>query len=369
MSQYFKQGDKIKVIADHTSSVTTSLPLNTYIVDVNEFTGEHYLEIADNLEVPETLFGNIEEKGSKIYRTFKRRASSTGALLSGLKGTGKTLLTKYISSIAYEDGYPTILVNKAFKSQNFMQFIQSIDTPCVIIFDEFEKNFEQKDQSRLLTMLDGVMDSKKLYLFTANDQWGITDHMHNRPGRIYYHINYDSLDEEFIDAYCRTKIKNEEHINDIKGVLRIFSEVNFDMLQTVIEEVNEFGRCDKSVIEDLNIDPESDNEGSYTIDSIEYVDFNGKNVKHILDDYFYGNPFTDDWHCRMPKELKESLQAEDIKNNTSLYHEKHGYFSERSSFTYEDFIGREGDKLFFENQEGTKISMKKNKMRKRVSPF
>jgi SpoVK/Ycf46/Vps4 family AAA+-type ATPase len=59
-----------------------------------------------------------------------------GVLLSGPKGTGKTVEAK---SICVKSNMPIILLTEAFNDCNFLEFFESIKTPSIIFIDEFEK--------------------------------------------------------------------------------------------------------------------------------------------------------------------------------------------------------------------------------------
>jgi len=60
--------------------------------------------------------------------------------LVGEKGSGKTLLAKYISiAAAKERGIPTIVINHPFHGDEFNLFMQSIQEPVIVLMDEFEK--------------------------------------------------------------------------------------------------------------------------------------------------------------------------------------------------------------------------------------
>ena len=135
--------------------------------------------------------GNVAKTSSRILNTFLDRPRSTGVLLVGEKGSGKTLLAQYTAIIAAnEKNIPTIVINKPWHGDQFNAFIQSIDQPAVILFDEFEKTYRRGDgdinyQEKILTLFDDVYSSQKLFLLTCNDKYRMNSHMMNRPGRLY----------------------------------------------------------------------------------------------------------------------------------------------------------------------------------------
>jgi hypothetical protein len=67
------------------------------------------------------------------------------------------------------------MVNERHIGDDFVHFLQSIDQPCVVIFDEFEKVYSYEEQAALLTMFDGTMSSKKLWILTCNHQHNVNE--------------------------------------------------------------------------------------------------------------------------------------------------------------------------------------------------
>ena len=53
-------------------------------------------------------------------------------------------------SLAAQD-VPTIVINAPWKGDKFNTFIQAIEQPCAILFDEFEKVYDRDDQEKILT--------------------------------------------------------------------------------------------------------------------------------------------------------------------------------------------------------------------------
>ena len=86
----------------------------------------------------------------------------------------------------------------------------------MVLFDEFEKVYDSDEQEEMLTLLDGVFPSKKLFVLTCNDKWRVNQHMRNRPGRIFYMLDFTGLDEDFVVEYCHDNLKN---LANIDGVL------------------------------------------------------------------------------------------------------------------------------------------------------
>lgn len=232
------------------------MPAGTYTVGQNPQTGELFLAQVEDMSVRNKIYGKSNGLCDRIFNTFMERPAATGVLLDGEKGSGKTLLTKLLSIKAREAGIPTIVINTAFAGDYFNSFIQSINQPAVIIFDEFEKNYrDQEKQDALLTLLDGVYPTKKLFVLTSNDKYRVNSHMINRPGRIFYFIEYKGLDRDFIREYCEDNLLDKSNIEGVLTVSSLFEQFNFDLLQALVEEINRYGEKPIVAMELLNAKP------------------------------------------------------------------------------------------------------------------
>jgi hypothetical protein len=241
------------------------LPATNYVIKEDPF-GNLYLEQIEEFEIPSKLYGLISKQTERILRTFSERTSSTGVMLSGEKGSGKTLLAKNISGKAIELGIPTIVINAPWHGDKFNSFIQNISQPCIILFDEFEKVYADKDQQDILTLLDGVFPTKKLFILTCNDRWKVNTHMRNRPGRIYYMLDFDGLDDAFIEEYCNDNLINKVHTDRVCKIATVFDSFNFDMLKALIEEMNRFDETPQEALAMLNAKPEFSSPVAYDVE-------------------------------------------------------------------------------------------------------
>jgi gluconate kinase len=211
-------------------------------------------------------------------------------MLNGEKGSGKTLLAKTLSIEAAKQGIPTIIINNAWTGDAFNKFLQDIEQPCIILFDEFEKVYDADDQEAALTLLDGVFPQKKLFIITCNDKWRVNEHMRNRPGRIYYMLDFTGLAVEFIEEYCNDNLKSKEHIQKICDITSLFDQFNFDMLKALVEEMNRYGETPQEALKMLNAKPEYNNGGKFDIQLF----VNGKELdsRNSVDKVWRGNPLT-----------------------------------------------------------------------------
>lgn len=293
MTYYIRNGTSYRVTDEGNVDITTTLPAGNYVVKRDQF-GNFFLDKVESFYKPSKLYGDVAKNTTRILNTYFDRTVSTGVMLAGEKGSGKTLLSKMITINAAEKGVPTLLVNTPYHGDDFNQFIQNIDQPCIILLDEFEKMYDSEQQESILTLLDGVFPSKKLFILTCNDKWRIDKHMRNRPGRIFYMLDFKGLDIGFIEEYCEDNLRNKNHIDSICKISSLFSEFNFDMLKALVEEMNRYGETAQEAMSMLNAKPEFSDKSKYEVQLV--ID----NVVVPNEDLYErclgwsGNPITDE---------------------------------------------------------------------------
>lgn len=247
-------------IPSHHAEILERLPAKTFQVQEDKKTEELFLELVPSFTLPERVYGSARSDASRILRTYFDRTEAgkgTGVIMSGGKGSGKTLTAKMLSIELAAAGVPTIVVSHPYHGSEFFSFMSTIDQRVVVLFDEFEKVYcDQKKQLQLLSLFDGVAATAgKLFVVTINDRRGVSDYFFNRPGRFYYNFEFAGLSEEFIVDYCRDNLESQDAIADVVKLSRFYSDFNFDVLQTVVEEVNRFKCSVKEAVAPLNTTP------------------------------------------------------------------------------------------------------------------
>ena len=349
---FIKRGDQFYVTSRDALDLHERLPAETYSIGINPMSGEFFLQSIDSFDIHGKIYGDTKRQASRILQTFMDRHGSTGVLLSGEKvshclvfyiifaampllatahiilgslnsqGSGKTFLAKYIAIQAAKDhGIPTVVVNQPLHGERFNAFIQSIQQPTIFLFDEFEKIYAEKDpqirareaememmghhssrhggnmdmnmgnynQDSMLTLLDGTYSTKMLFILTTNNKYKVSNHMRNRPGRIFYVIDFAGLPADFIKEYCNDKLKDKTKIPQVLAVSGLFEAFSFDMLQAMVEEMNRYGETPEQVLDFLNVRPEFTSGTRYLVKLI--VDGNEIPNRHIHSGkHWFGNP-------------------------------------------------------------------------------
>jgi hypothetical protein len=287
MAYFLKSGNTYRVSKKEALDIQEALPPGNYVINKDPMSGQLYLEHIEDFKPLTKIYGDCLKNTDRIINTFLSRPAATGVMLTGEKGSGKTLLTKNISIELAKQGIPTIVINAAWCGDAFNTFIQSIDQPCAVLFDEFEKTYDRDEQESILTLLDGVFPSKKLFMLTTNDKYRVDYHMRNRPGRIFYMLDFKGLSTEFITEYCQDNLNNKSYIDKICSIASLFAEFNFDMLKALVEEMNRYNENPQEALRMLNAKPEFDGGSKYDTTVI----YEGKEVTGTCHPaVFDGNP-------------------------------------------------------------------------------
>lgn len=255
MSYFLQNGDAF-FPTPGKESVLETLPVGNYVV-AKSMQGM-FFQKAPVFTKPGKMYGTIEHKADRILSTFLDRERATGALFAGEKGSGKSQLARLISLKGYEMGIPTILVNAPWEGDEFSSLLASVEQPAIIQMDEFEKVYKPEQQESILTLLDGTMTTKKLFILTVNNKYRVNDHMRNRPGRLFYALDFAGLESAFVREYCTDTLHDQEHVEVIVRISTIFQAFNFDMLKALVEEMNRYKQDPFEAMEMLNAKPVND---------------------------------------------------------------------------------------------------------------
>lgn len=252
-TRYFvNAGSDVHIVKMNPSVSHTELKPKIYSVNYSDLQGFFLTEVKDRFDMPEKIYGNSVTRADKVIRSYSHRDTSMGVLMTGNKGSGKTLLTQVIANKMIDGGVPVVLVNAPYKGDGFNRFINDIGE-CVVMFDEFGKMFDKDDQEYLLTFMDGSMSSKRLVLLTENDRFYINNFMLNRPGRILYHFEYDRVPQDVITEMCFDSEIPADVTEEIVRCLSTVPELNVDIVKAVLSEWHIHKEPIADIISDMNV--------------------------------------------------------------------------------------------------------------------
>lgn len=239
------------------NAITTydQLPPKTYRVDYDPETRIFSLLEAHDFEIPETkIYGQHLDKVKKVLNSMDKMNRNLGVILSGDKGIGKSLFSKCLGLKARKKGIPVILVNEYH--EGIANFLEEIEQTVMILFDEYDKTFDEKKhncQAEMLSLFDGVSAGKKLFVITCNEIQSLSQYLINRPGRFHYHFRflYPTADE--IRDYMEDKL-DKQYYDEIENVIAfsVLMNLNYDCLRSIAFELNN-GLKFQEAINDLNI--------------------------------------------------------------------------------------------------------------------
>lgn len=251
---YIRTGNEIiHTPSDDVESIK-KIPKGNWLLKFNEVTGKYYLEGVADFKMPDKLYGDVDTMANRYLSTYDNTHNNLGVLLTGVKGTGKTILGKLT---AMKSGLPVVMISECFIGEEFKSFLMNIKHRCIIFIDEFEKVFnEVESQNTLLSVLDGTFESNKLFIFTSNNKNSINRNMLNRPGRIHYLKEYDTLSNDVIDEVIVENLNDTKHEEGLIEILNVLGTVTMDMLFSLISEMNMYKETAKESVIHLNLKPE-----------------------------------------------------------------------------------------------------------------
>lgn len=276
--------DEVQLIPNVSGQTKQELDSRNYLLK-NTMLGWRFEKI-DPFTIPKNVYGNPEDLADRYLKRFNSVDKNLGIALTGLKGTGKSMLAKMI---CVKSNLPVIIITDEYAGTGFNSLMESIKQPCIIFIDEFEKIYSKEAQDQFLSLLDGVSTTKKLFLFTSNDMNKYNSALINRPGRVHYLKHYDALDYEIIEAIAKT-LDNKKYIPDFIRVTNQISDISVDICLSLVNESNLFKESPLDAVKYMNITPSSD---EYNRE----ISFNGKKIEPFTTAR-YNHPLmveTDDW--------------------------------------------------------------------------
>lgn len=252
MSEFIKVGERI--INKPTGLDYDLVNGKVYNLKWDRYNGMSYFEEDGSLSLPSKVYTTKNDNVFiKRVNTYFQKTSklSTGVMLSGIKGTGKTVMAKVI---AKNSNLPIIVVDEEYPTGRINDFFRKFETPVTIIFDEVDKHW---DTENLLGWLDGVQtNAKKLVLFTCNNEDRVNDYLKDRCSRVRYIRHFEANDNaRFLREILRDKGIAEDNIEDTYAfIVNNFGLLSIDNILSFIDEKLLFPEfSNEEIFNDMNI--------------------------------------------------------------------------------------------------------------------
>lgn len=252
MSEFIKVGERI--VNKPTGLDYDLVNGKVYNLKWDRYNGMSYFEEDGSLSLPSKVYTTkSDDIFIKRVNTYFQKTSklSTGVMLSGIKGTGKTVMAKVI---AKNSNLPIIVVDEDYPTGRINDFFRKFETPVTIIFDEVDKHWDTED---LLGWLDGVQtNAKKLVLFTCNNEDRVNDYLKDRCSRVRYIRHFEANDNaRFLREILRDKGIAEDNIeNTYTFIVNNFGLLSIDNILSFIDEKLLFPELsNEEIFNDMNI--------------------------------------------------------------------------------------------------------------------
>lgn len=205
----------------------------------------YYLKPVKEPEVPAKIYGDAKMLVDRFMRSYVDRMKtnqSTGVMLSGLKGSGKTLTGVLLGQEMIKRGGITILINRNYTGDDFVSFLQSITQEALVLFDEFEKVYTYGTQKKILTLFSGVNSAKKLFCLMVNDRNAVEENMNDRPDRLRYNIYFSDMSQKSIGEYLvdHKVVDYDKSLEQFQNLRDAGAVLSFDMVRAIVEEMERF---------------------------------------------------------------------------------------------------------------------------------
>lgn len=318
-------------------SVSNELPVGHYSLNYDSKRGYYFLTTRKPFKLPTKIYSDPQQYVDRFLHTYRTRKQGMGVLLSGDKGTGKTLMAKMLAN---QCNMPVIRVTTGYTGQALTEFIEMLQVPCMFFVDEFEKLYAASPDRRsqegspseyFLSLLDGTAINRHLWVLTSNSH-DVGEYFAGRPGRIRYHKQFHGLDHEMIAEIINDNIKDQDLASSTMRMAASVTNMSLDALMCIIEEVNIHKEAPDKFMSYFNVT--SDNSAVFsgelhvtqkTFPPEVWIDLDAQSLRHYASAYVRMVASShadgdDDWYDT----LNRAQQFADKETGVGLIHHKYG---------------------------------------------
>lgn len=211
------------------------IPPMVYVVGYNELTGTIILnKDRKRFDAPDVIYGKKHKiHHDAIFGEFKTSDKPVGAILHGLKGAGKSMLSEALCNSALALDFPVFMVESEIPA-HVISGLAKIANGAVFYFDEYAKVYRNHDVCQsMLTVFSDTSIRRTLFLVCDNNLSDFNQFIVNRPGRFLYSIEFKGIGADIVNELCDIY----SIIDEIRTELLTYvscNDVSMDVVKTLI---------------------------------------------------------------------------------------------------------------------------------------
>ena len=231
-------GSEAQLFKISGNAILNEIPKGIWVIN-ESMAGVYLSKVGEKFEFNHKIYGKDSKFISHVLKTYDNVEKNLGVLLNGIKGAGKSVTAKILAN---QSNLPIVIIDAS--SINKLSYFNDVTQSLCFFIDEFEKitpkdeDNKSVDNPELLSFVDGYSNSNKhLFLFTSNNK-NISSYFIDRPGRIRYIKEYNSLPEDVIDEIIEDMLINKSFKSSIITWVKYFKYLTIDTLISIIQEIN-----------------------------------------------------------------------------------------------------------------------------------
>ena len=217
--------------------VVTQLDPMIYTLSMDDKGNIYFEHMSKEYKLPKLILGETNRYLEQIMTSvYDAEQGSVGIIMTGLAGSGKSLLAEALANRCINTcGMPVLVVDKKLPN-TFLKDCMRLAGPCVVYFDELGKYYDTEAQGKLLTLFSDSEFENNLYIVCDNEKHTLHRFFFDRPGRFLYHVEYHGLSNELVLDFLDThKVDGVFRDYILEYVKHYKNKITFDILRTLVK--------------------------------------------------------------------------------------------------------------------------------------